>query len=211
MPIYIGAFLISLAMFLAGVYIGSLIDNSNLSSISGEVSGISERVASMQLLLLSEGNSSAFCPVYKSELDSIDSEVERVGYKLSYLEEEKNVYDNELKKKYFVLEAESYLLSKKIKSVCGGDDILLINFYSNKDCQRCREQGYEVLKARDELSNSGMNVKLFSFDGELGSPVAEAFSKEYNVSSYPTLIINEKTYPGFRDSSQLQSIIRALG
>jgi hypothetical protein len=207
-PIYAAAFAISLAIFLVGIYIGTLIDQANIRSISDDVSNISEKVASIQLLLLAEGNSSAFCPVYSSSLDSIDGDVERIGYKLTYLEDEKGVYDAELKKKYFIVEAESYLLSQKVRSLCGDDSVLLINFYSNADCERCRDQGVEILKARDALSSSGIDVKLFSFDGEIGSPVAEAFAMQYNVTSYPSVVINGRTYGGFKGSDDLQAYIK---
>ena len=208
-PIYVGAFVISLAIFIVGIYIGTVIDASNLSSISEDVSGISEKVASIQLLLLSEGNSSSFCPVYISELDSIDQDVERIGYKLTYLEEKRGIYDNELKKKYFVVEAESYLLSGKVRALCGDDSVLLIHFYSNTNCKMCREQGTEVLKARDALVQDKVDVKLFSFDGDLGSPVAEALETQYNVTRYPSIVINGRTYTGYQDSEDLQSLIKA--
>ncbi|MEW6036223.1 MAG: hypothetical protein AB1529_06430 [Candidatus Micrarchaeota archaeon] len=207
--VYAAAFVISLAIFILGVYIGSVFDSSSLSGLSEEVSTIETKVASVQLLMLSEGNSSAFCPVYLSELDSIESEIERIGHKLTFLED-KNVFDDELKRKYFVLEAESYLLSKKVKSLCGEGSVLLIHFYSNKNCPRCRDQGTEILKARDALDGI-IDVKLFSFDGELDSPVAEAFEAQYNVSGYPTVVIGEKAYPGYRTSEELQSLIKAAG
>jgi hypothetical protein len=208
-PLYAGAFVISLAIFVIGIYIGTVIDASNLSSISGDVSNISEKVASIQLLLLSEGNSSSFCPVYLSELDSIDSDVERIGYKLTYLEDVRGIYDDGLKKKYFVVEAESYLLSQKVKALCGDDSVLLIHFYSNRGCTRCKEQGIEVLKARDALAQQGTDVKLFSFDGELGSPVAEALGAQYNITRYPSIVINGRTYAGYQDSDDLQLLIKA--
>jgi ribosomal protein S27AE len=200
----------SLAIFILGVYIGSVFDSSSLSGLSDEVSTIETKVASVQLLLLSEGNSSSFCPVYHSELDSIDAEIEKVGHKLTFLEDERGVFDNDLKRKYFVLEAESYLLSKKVSGLCGDDSVLLIHFYSNKNCGRCRDQGTEILKARDALEGK-VDVKLFSFDGELDSPVAEAFEAEFNVSGYPSVVIDERTYPGYRASDELQSLIKAAG
>ena len=107
-----------------------------------------------------------------------------------------------------MLEAESYLLSKKVKTLCGGSESLLINFYSNKNCAQCLDQGVEILRARDSLEAQGLKVKLFSFDGEIGSPVAEAFVRQYNVSGYPTIVINEQAYPGFKTSAELQKIIK---
>ncbi|MDD5172186.1 MAG: hypothetical protein PHF60_04085 [Candidatus ainarchaeum sp.] len=207
-PLYIGAFLMSLAVFLLGIYVGSTMNSSHLASISEDVSSVSDRVASVQLIMLMEGNSSSFCSAYSSELDAIDSEVERMGYMLSYLEDEKGVYDNELKKKYFVLEAESYVLSKKVKSLCGDDSVLLINFYSNQGCGQCKEQGTEILEARDALEAEGTDIKLFSFDGELNSSVADALAAQYGITSYPSVVINEKAYDGFREADALKTLIK---
>lgn len=208
--LYIYALAMSVVIFGAGIYVGYLLDSWNLQGISDEVSNISERVASVQLLLLSEGNASD-CPVYQKELDSIDGDVEKIGHKLTYLEEEKHVFDSELKKKYFILEAESYLLSGRVKSFCGDDSFLLIHFYSNSGCELCRQQGTEILETRDRLKGEGIDLKLFSFDGELGSPVAEALEAQYNITSYPSLVINGKTYSGYRSGDQIASIIRSGG
>lgn len=207
--IYAAAFLMSLAIFVLGVFIGTLIDQANVRSVSDDVANISEKVASIQLLLLSEGNSSAFCPVYSSSLDSIDVDVERIGYRLTYLEDEKGITDPELKKKYFVVEAESYLLSQKVRSLCGDDSVLLINFYSNTACPRCKDQGMEILRARDALKGEGIDVKLFSFDPTIGSPVAEAFAFQYNVTQYPSVVINGRAYGGFNEADTLKAHIKA--
>lgn len=206
--LYAAAFLLSVAIFVTGVLVGQAVDRSSTESISEEVVKVSQKVSSVQLLLLMEKNTSAMCPVYLDELTSISDDVERMGYKLTYLEEEKHIYDNELKKQYFVLEAESHVLSEKVKTLCGDRSILLINFYSNRNCTRCAEEGGDILEARDALTAQGTPVKLFSFDGELGSPVAEVFEARYNVTTYPTIVINGKTYPGFRSSEELQTLMR---
>ncbi|MFH1520728.1 MAG: hypothetical protein ABID61_03725 [Candidatus Micrarchaeota archaeon] len=208
--LYVMSFVIAILMFILGVYIGNMIDDSNLDSLSGELSSMSGRLASLQLLLLTESNSSSFCPVYSSELNPLDDDIEKIGYKLSYLEDERQLYDPELKKQYFILEAESYLLSKKVNSLCNDSDNLLIHFYSNKNCgQICKDQGTAVLQARDQLAGESVTVKLFSFDGELDSPIAEALENEYHVTTYPTLVINGKTYSGFQSIDQIKNILRA--
>lgn len=203
--LYGTAFVISLVIFLAGVFVGTLMDNASVETISTGITAAHERISSVQLLLLMDANSSAFCPVYLSELEQIDDSVENFGYRLTYLEEEKNVYDDDLKKEYFVLEAESYLLSEKVQGLCGDDSVLLIHFYSNQDCADCREQGLEILKARDAMAD--VDVKLYSFDGELGSPVAEALMNQYNIREYPSVVINGVRHKGYRDSDELEQLI----
>jgi len=206
LPIYVSAFIATLMIFVIGIAVGHVIDTSAMGGISDDMSSLSHKVSAVQLLMLMEGNSSSSCPVYLSELGAIDDEVEKVGYRLSYMEDEKGVFDSELKKQYFVLEAESYLLSGKAKTLCNDKSVLLINFYSNKDCARCREQGTEILKARDDLV-SKVPVKLYSFDGELNSPVADALVAQYNVTSYPTILIDGKGYSGFHTADQLKEIL----
>ena len=207
LSLYITALVISIIIFLVGIFVGTLVDKSIFEGVTGEVSKISDKMAALQLLLLMEDNSSSFCPVYSAELDSMDSEVEAVGYKLSYLEDQKQAFDVDLKKRYFTLEAESYLLSKRVKQLCGDNNILLINFYSNKNCDSCRTQGDEILKAKEYFKAQNITVKLYSFDGELGSPVADAFAKQYGVTKYPSVIINERTYGGYQDFEKLKSAI----
>ena len=205
--LYVGAFLISLFIFLVGVFVGHVIDTSSMEDISNDLSTVSQRMTSVHLLLLTEGNSSSFCPVYTSELHSIDEEVEQMGHRLSYLEEQKGVYDNELKKQYFALEASSYLLSKKVRELCGDDSVLLVYFYSNTNCSQCKEQGIEILKARDAVSED-VAVRLYSFDGDLGSPIAEAFKKQYGVDTYPSVVVDERLYAGYKDAAEIEQILR---
>ncbi|MBI5046929.1 hypothetical protein HZC07_04335 [Candidatus Micrarchaeota archaeon] len=205
--LYLIAFVISVVIFIAGISIGKLIDSSTITSLSSQLDKTSQRLASIQLLLFTQGNSSSFCPVYSSELGGIDKDVDDAGYKISYLEDIKGTYDPELKKQYFTLEANSYVLSKKFKELCGDRSVLLINFYSNKDCSNCKSQGSEILNVRDNLRSQNVSVKLFSFDGDLGSPIADAFKKQYSVTSYPSVVINERTYAGYQNSNKLTSLI----
>lgn len=211
--IYGVALALSIVMFLLGIYVGQIVDSSSKTDISKDISALSQQMASVQLLLLADStqnnasSATSFCPVYLSQLSAIDHQVEDVGYRLSYLEDVKHLYDNDLKKQYFLLEAQSYFLSKKVKTLCNENSVLLINFYSNSNCAKCNDQGAEILKARDELLDKKVKVKLFSFDGDLGSPVADALKNQYGVTSYPSIVINDSLYPGYYDKTQLEKLI----
>jgi len=210
-PLYLTAFLLSVAVFAIGVYIGTLLDNANLAGLSERVESLSQRSTSVQLLLLAEGDSSAFCPVFRSELSEIDADIERIGYELSYLEEKKQAYDPELKKQYFLLEAGSYMLSKRVSEVCGDDTILLLYFYSNEDCESCQEQGVDILAFRDELAADGRTMRIYSFDGDLGSPVAEALVEHHGIDTYPSVVVNDVRHSGYADSDALSGLVANAG
>lgn len=198
--LYATAFLISAAIFIGGIYVGMLLDAGDVRSLSSDVSDLSQRISTMQLLVLTDSNSSAFCPLYASELEAIDTEREKLGYELSFLEEKRSIEAPELKKEYFILEAQSFFLSKKLKELCSDESILILYFYSNENCSDCTQQGADILSARDRTSK---NVRIYSFDGDLGSPVAEAFMQEYNITGYPSVVIDGEIYSGYVSEEEL--------
>jgi len=202
-PLYLTAFLISAAVFVAGIFVGKLMDQGDVQTITADVEGLSERLAVVQMLILTEeADSSAFCPLYASELEAIDEEREKLGYELSFLEEKRKLDAPELKKEYFLLEAQSYFLSKKLKDLCEDDSILLLYFYSNKNCSECGQQGADILAARD---STGVNVRIYSFDGEIGSPIAEAFMQQFNVTGYPSVVIDGELHSRYMSEEELAS------
>ena len=201
------AFILTVIVFSAGVFVGSLIDQTNQNILSDEVIDISSKLESTQLLMLLDENSSAFCPIYMSQLDSINDEVEKIGHKLAFLEDEKDVVDVPLKKSYFVLEAQSYLLSKKLNSRCGENSTLLLYFYSNVNCSGCAVMGNDILAARDALSNEGETIKIYSFDGEFGSPIADALKAQYGVHTYPSIVVDGKLISGQIGQEQIKAAL----
>ena len=204
--LYLTAFILAIVIFASGIFIGMRLDEFNFVGITYEVDLLSQRIASIQLLMLMEGNSSDFCPVYKAELTNLDEEMQKIGYKLTFLESEKGVTEPKLKKQYFILETESYLLSERVKKLCTDNSSLIVYFYSNSNCSVCRSQGDEILKARDATITK-KNVKIYSFDTDLDSPVVEALEKRYNVTTYPSIVINGVKYVTYRDSANITAII----
>ena len=200
-PIYLAAFVISALIFAVGVYVGTVVDEAVKGSIGDDLERVSERVTASGLLVLLE-DSPSFCPVYLDELDKLDEETERIGYKLAYAEDVRGVHDTELKKEYFLLEAQAYFLSKKVGEHCEDGSTLVLYFYSNAECEECAGQGKELDEARGEVEG----LKVYSFDGGLESPIAEALEDKYGVDSYPSLVIGEKKYSGPIPSEQIVRI-----
>ena len=203
LSLYLIAFIISAAIFIAGIYVGALLDEGDVQTLSSDVSSLSRQLTTVQLLLLMDENSSAFCPVYESELSAIDDERERLGYELSFLEEKRNIDAPELKKEYFILEAQSHLLSKKLKDLCDVESVLVLYFYSNENCSECGQQGVDILAARDTVASSGIDVRIYSFDGDLGSPIADAFVNEYDIREYPSVVIEDRVHSGYIPKEEL--------
>lgn len=190
-PLYITAFFLALIIFISGIIIGKGIETSNIENIEKTVEEESKKLSALQMLFFIDENEvqGAFCSIYEEELQKIDREVEILGYKLTYLEEKKGIINEEIKKRYFVLETTAYFLSKKVKERCKANYSLILYFYSNKNCTKCKEQGLELLEVK---KIKGERVRIYSFDGDLNSKVVDALKNLYKVEVYPTLVINGK-------------------
>ena len=201
--LYIAAFGITILIFLIGIYFGNELSKSTSSQLLADIQKTAHTSLSLELLLLSEP-SKDFCPAFISELNRIDKNTEEIGYKLSYLEEVKKVTDPELKKEYFYLELNSYMLSKKINKICSLDSNFILYFYSTKNCKECKEQGKELLKLKDKYGNK---LRIYSFDGNMKSAVVESFKNKYTITSYPFIVVNKKTITGFRNEKELLNVL----
>ncbi len=200
-PLYVGAFLVTMAIFLVGTYVGNLISENSRQGMSNDITKISSRLTDTQLLFLLD-NSSSFCPVYNDALSKLDDDTELIGQKLAFLEDKYGTVDEKLKLQYFDLETDAYFLSKKVNEKCNDSSTLVLYFYSNKNCRDCKQEGETLLDAR---SAAKKKVKIYSFDGDMGSPVVTALKKKYSVSVYPTILINEIPYSGYQSLAQLSS------
>jgi len=204
--LYILAFVITIIIFAIGFYAGGVFTEMNLQGISSDIESVSKRASSAELLFLLE-DSSSFCPVYLDELETIDYETEQLGNQLLFMEDIKGVSDNELKKEYFALETKSYLLSKRVKEKCDTDYILVLYFYSNIDCEDCGAQGSALTSAKEKLAEKNINLRVYSFDGDIESPVADAWIDKYNIRNYPSVVINETVYSGFFSEEEIMDNI----
>ncbi len=203
--LYLTAFFISAIIFAFGVYVGTLVQNDNLQAISQDISAANQKMGSVQLLYLF-GDSPDLCPVYLSELYSIDAQTEQLGYKIAFLEDKKDAYDPELKKSYFLLESSAYLLSQKVREKCEANYSTVLYFYSNARCQDCRQQGNELLAVKKKL---GEGIRIYSFDGDLGSPIVDALKKRYGVSGYPSLVVNSNlTVKGLKSQGWIEGSLQ---
>jgi len=187
-------------IFVAGISIGKLIDTGNTDQFDQKITSLSDRTNANMLVALLE-NSPEYCPFFKEELDNVENDTNYLGYQIAYLEDAKGVQDDALKTRYFALELSSYLFSNKVRSTCNENFSTVIYFYSNKNCfLECRDQGAQLLGLKNI---PGVWVKVYSFDNEIGSSSAKLLADKYNVTKYPTVIVNGAKYEGVQSKDQL--------
>ncbi|MHA1859725.1 MAG: DsbA family protein [Candidatus Asgardarchaeia archaeon] len=199
--VYIFAFLISLGVFALGVFLGSLLDAHHIETFSEELSNVNERMNTIILMGQLE-NDSSLCELYKEEFEDVSEAMERVGYKLWFMEEERGVSDVSLKKKYFLLETEAMYLARIMNERCDTNYKIVMYFYSNSNCSSCRSQGDTLF-----LVTKDTGIRVYSFDGDLGSGVVEILKKKYGIRTYPTIVIDGEVYEGYLSAEELQRLL----
>ena len=98
-------------------------------------------------------------------------------------------------------------MSKRVKEKCNADYSLVLYFYSNTDCEKCREQGEVLSSAKEKLEKDDMKLKVYSFDGEIGSSVAQALIDKYNITEYPSIVLDGDVFSGFISEDEIMKEI----
>jgi len=207
--LYITVFIITLVIFGIGVFIGTSITKGIMSENDEKIMLLNDRIISLQLLLLSAEDKVLFCNLYWDVIDALEEETWAIGEQIKYIETEKGMSDRMLKVKYSDLEFRDYLLASYVSQNCDRKIHIILYFYSNdeKKCQKCSEQSKELFKVRKRLK-SDVDIRIYNFDTDVDSGVINVLEQKYNISSYPSLVIDDEKYVGFMDSQKIIDIIK---
>ena len=210
--VYVLAFVITLIIFGIGVFLGVNLSKSELEKTKSQVGTLNDRIVSMQILMLTSSDSLGFnesmlCEMYETAAEEFEQEAWEIGEQIDYLEVQRGISDRELKSTYSELEFRNYMLTNLIRNRCNVTIHTILYFYSNDDkkCSNCFSQGIELFEARRRLLETGVPVRIYSFDGDLDIQLITMLKTHYDVRSYPTLVIDGTVYHGFMSSSEILS------
>ncbi len=107
----------------------------------------------------------------------------------------------QLKKKYFLSNAELYYYMKQSKLVCSQKDVLALYFYfDEKQCPDCYVQG----KILDSIRAKCSNFKVFSFPIDVDLGTTNFFKAMFGINSAPTIVLDDKTIlTGLQSEAQI--------
>jgi thiol-disulfide isomerase/thioredoxin len=207
--ILISAVVISVLLFASGLYVGYSLNREKLSSIELNMRKITKDVQNFQLefLFLDVLGENATCPLLSNTLSEINKESYEIGLKLTSYgsgSEIKN-YDEYMntKREYSRLLIGYWLLANKLKDACKLEANTIIYFFS-KDCVKCDDQAFILTYFKKMLEE---RLLVFALDAELDEPSVQVLIKNYNITSYPSLIINGEVYQGFQSKETLETLL----
>ena len=134
--------------------------------------------------------------------DELASEVER--YESSQKITESDFLN--LKNEYTLALIRDWVSVEKIKKACNGDYVTILYFYSNKNCDQCKDQGIVLTYIKDKL---GDNVMTFALDTDLNITTVNALKESFEISSYPSIVIENKMYSGYQSLEEVTAALCA--
>jgi len=206
---FIMAFFLSLILFVSGISIGFLLDNLKAQDINSNLQEIEESLkeAETELLLMDyfEGNFSCDYLMFKSA--DLGERAQTIGENVVLFEASNQVNLEtyiSLKKEYMRILLNNWLTLENIKESCNANYSTILYFYNNNECPDCENQGY-VLSYYKNLMKE--NLMIFSLDAGLNMSSIDLLKYNYNITTYPALVVDGEVYEGFLDSTSLGQIL----
>lgn len=204
---YITVFAITTLIFIAGILIGNYFSSQKLEQIDDIGQELKTDTTSMELQydLIAEN------PCDNLNATPLADELYEMASKLDYMEnrlgeEDRNVID--LKEYYSLLELRHWLFIQKTNKECNKTSANILYFYAHeKDCDRCKEQGFILTWARRNYHD----VYIYSFDYSIDNAAIDTVKRLYDIEGTPALVINKNTYNKFVTKEEIENIFDDMG
>ncbi len=200
--------IITIVVFTSGIYFGILLSKVKVGELQSSVSDMEERRIEQELnLLLLNYLPNKTCDIMSYEVEEMIPQINELARELTYYEETKKfeeTYYTETKREYMINQIKYWLYLERLKSSCNLNITTLIYFYSNKDCDLCRDQGIVLDYMKNTHKN---NLMIFAFDKDIELNSIEIIMKSYGVGELPSIIVDGELHNGFIDKDSLDLLI----
>lgn len=110
-----------------------------------------------------------------------------------------------VQRRYVIDNLRYWLTARESKEKCDLDIVSII-YFSSKECASCPVQG-TILTYYKKIFGEKVLVFPINLDLREEEPMVEIIRSHFNVTKYPTLIIDNKKYEGVIKSEQMKEII----
>ncbi|MBI2653333.1 hypothetical protein HYX02_00840 [Candidatus Woesearchaeota archaeon] len=208
---YIIAGLITFGIFFLGLFLGLAIEGKRVNYIESVSRKQNIDFSSLQLQyafidqLSQEKNCLAVQKTFEQNIQNLESTRTR----LENFDREARLNKNELdilKNEYILAQIRYWLLAERTREVCGADIVNILYFFSDeKECADCEKQAFVLTYLKKKFKDK---LLIFSFDSKFeAEPMITLFKNTYNITTYPTIVIEGKPRKKFQDKD---SILREI-
>lgn len=205
---YVLAFFITAGIFALGLLLGIVIEAKRVDFLAFYYQDQRLDIQSLQLQyifadkFIAQRDCGGLLRTFDNSLLSLERARERIeNYKrdASFNTREFDL----LKREYTLAQVNYWLLYTRAKETCGLDSATILYFFGDEtNCDECENQAIVLTWLKHKLGTKLLN---FVFDGtyEDREPVVKLLKDIHNVTSYPTLVINGKTFHGFMGRKEI--------
>jgi hypothetical protein len=210
MNIYVKAFLITVLVFIFGLFVGLNIERFMLSNLEKRSSSVESSIRDIELELLyfqglGEKDSCTFLKeVVRKTNNMLDVMADQLG---SYNEKDILFTSGQIadvKATYTSLLMKDWILQDRIKKECNSTVVSVLFFYSTKDCDDCVVQGDVMTLLKDMFKD---RLMVFPLDVDVDSDMIGILMSKFGAKSTPSLVVNDRLYSGIMQKDRLKSII----
>ncbi|MBI4143660.1 hypothetical protein HY486_00235 [Candidatus Woesearchaeota archaeon] len=197
---YAIAGVITVLIFLLGIALGVVIDNARYrsSDIENRRQELEYNSLQFQSLYLSKLEQEKACPVLQAALQSAISDLSESLEKVTN-KESNSVELAYLTRKYLLDNLRYWLLAGESKKLCGLSIVSVLYFYSDS-CDDCPEQGVLLTYYKNVY---GDRLLVFPIDIGVDEPMIRILQSQYNLTSYPALVVEGVKYEGILGKEML--------
>ena len=207
---YIIALILTLIIFSLGLLIGYGITGIRLkytTDIEKE-----QRLAydslQVQALYISSLLGRGDCAALSKTLQKNIDDVEKTAQKLEdFIKDTNSKADYlTLKRQYVISQIRYWLLAQETNRLCDKDSVSILYFYSvDPECSKCTTQGVILSYLKDVLKDK---LLVFSLDANfVEEPLISLINNNYEIMETPSIVLNEKVYPGLITKEELLKLL----
>jgi hypothetical protein len=204
---YMLAAFITALIFLLGMLLGLVVEDKRVSYIQEESRGQKLDFMSLQLQyeLISDLSQTGNCPAVAATFNDFMGELAKTEERLVTYQKEAKINKDEfnlLKKEYVQAQINYWILAKRTKEICDNDFSTVLYFYApTENCNDCDNQAFVLTYLKQKLKDK---ILIFSFDSTFEQePLVNLLVKTYNMTQYPSLVIDNSLVTGLQDSDAI--------
>jgi len=204
---YIIAGAITLGIFLLGLFLGLAIEGKRVNYIEsiGKKQNLDFSSLQMQYAFIDQLSQEKNCLAVQKTFEQNINNLESTRIRLENFDRDATLNKNELdllKNEYILAQLRYWLLAERTRELCGADVVSILYFFSDeKECPDCEKQAFVLTYLKKKFKDK---LLIFSFDSNFESePMIPLLKNTYNVSIYPTIVIEGKPRQSFQDKDTI--------
>lgn len=197
------------ATIMAGMFFaGQALNDSQVNGLQAEVNQLSvEREAQDIARRLADTLPRNNCEALNVASQKTIADIRDIREQMETYEDSRKLSHNAfttLKKQYTNLLLEYWLTTEKIDQRCDTNITTVLYLYQDDaQCPACVDQGTVLTKYRQTYDR----LLVFPLDTTLGMRHIEMIISAYNVTRYPSIIVEGELYQGFQDDQEMGRIL----